>query len=102
MGNGKGEKRTYPPASSGTKGPDVQQELGQFTGTIKSFNQKNGYGFITCPDLNSQGFQDVFLHHAQLNGFEVGSTVQFTAFINKKGSVQAMDLEEFGSEEPEQ
>merc|ERR1712039_392885 len=71
--------------SSGGRGPDVMQELGRFSGTIKSFN--------------AQGFgQDVFLHHAQLGGFEVGSQVVFTAFLTKKGQAQGKDLEAYTGE----
>lgn len=69
--------------------------LGEFMGHIKSFNPKQGYGFIECPDLRAQGYtKDVFLHHNQLGEFEVGSNIQFTAFINNKGTPQAKDLED--------
>merc|ERR1712113_1041000 len=91
---GKGKKGP----SSGGRGPDVMQELGRFSGTIKSFNAQNGYGFIVCNDLKEQGFQDVFLHHAQLGGFEVGSQVVFTAFLTKKGQAQGKDLEAYTGE----
>jgi len=74
--------------------PDVQQVLGQFMGTIKSFNAKNGFGFIQCDALRAQGFQnDVYLHHNQIKEFQPGHTILFTAYLNKKGQPQAMDLE---------
>mmetsp|Transcript_89248 Transcript_89248/g.177442 ORF Transcript_89248/g.177442 Transcript_89248/m.177442 type:complete len:294 (+) Transcript_89248:70-951(+) len=74
--------------------PDVQQVLGQFMGTIKSFNAKNGFGFIQCDALRQQGFQnDVYLHHNQIKEFQPGHTILFTAYLNKKGQPQAMDLE---------
>merc|ERR1712194_217095 len=38
-------------------------ELGDFTGTIKSFNPNKAYGFIECDELSEHG--DVFLHAAQ-------------------------------------
>jgi len=73
--------------------PDVQQVLGQFVGTIKSFNAKNGFGFIECEALMQQGrSRDVYLHHLQLGGFHANDTVIFTAYLNKKGQAQAMDL----------
>merc|ERR1712066_1018495 len=50
--------------------PDSSQELGQYMGTIKSFSENNGYGFISCPDMQMLGYNDVFLHHQQLNGFQ--------------------------------
>jgi len=72
-----------------------EEELGQFTGTIKSFNGKNGYGFIACPDLQAQGCpNDVFLHHHEmLEGFEVGHEVIFTAYLNARGQPQGKDLQ---------
>lgn len=74
---------------------DDSQVLGDFMGSIKSFNPKSGYGFIDCPDLRAQGHdKDVFLHHQQLGEFEVGAQIQFTAFLNQKGSPQAKDLKD--------
>jgi len=82
----------------GKSGPLVvrdDQILGKFMGSIKSFNPKSGYGFIECPDLKAQGHQkDVFLNHQQLGEFEVGASIQFTAFLNNKGCPQAKDLED--------
>jgi len=40
---------------------------------------------------------DVFLHHAQLNGFEIGSVVRFAAFLNESGKPQAKDLSDAGA-----
>jgi len=74
--------------------PDQQEELGQFQGTIKSFNAKSGYGFINCEDLKALGCaNDVFLHHQQLQEFEVGHQIIFTAYMNSKGQPQAKDLQ---------
>mmetsp|Transcript_29308 Transcript_29308/g.93496 ORF Transcript_29308/g.93496 Transcript_29308/m.93496 type:complete len:297 (+) Transcript_29308:89-979(+) len=73
--------------------PDEQQEVGQFAGTIKSFNPRSGYGFIACADLQQQGFtNDVFLHHQQMGDFAVGNEVVFTCYLNSKGQPQAKDL----------
>mmetsp|Transcript_116737 Transcript_116737/g.310593 ORF Transcript_116737/g.310593 Transcript_116737/m.310593 type:complete len:122 (-) Transcript_116737:95-460(-) len=74
--------------------PDVQQVLGQFTGLIKSFNAKNGFGFIQCEAIREQGYtNDVYLHHNQVGEFQPGHTVAFTAYLNRKGQPQAMDLQ---------
>jgi cold shock CspA family protein len=84
------------PTSRGEGGkgrPDVQEVLGMYIGSIKNFNQKSGYGFITCQEIMDQGYKDVFVHHAQIGSFQPGEEVQFTAFLNKKGQVQAMELE---------
>lgn len=85
----KGKKRDGPMPGK----PDEHEVVGEFQGVIKSFNPKSGYGFISCPDLKEVGCpNDVFLHHQQLGGFEVGSTVQFTVYMNSKGQPQAKDL----------
>jgi len=69
------------------------QEVGSFTGTIKSFNPKSGYGFITCMDLQQMGFtNDVFLHHQQMGECVVGQGVSFTCYLNRKGQPQAKDV----------
>lgn len=87
-GAGKGKQFT-----SGEAKPNVVEVVGEFQGMIKSFNPKSGYGFIECPDLKEVGCpNDVFLHHAQLNGFEKGSHVQFTCYMNRNGQPQAKDL----------
>eukprot|EP00933_Yihiella_yeosuensis_P084253 TRINITY_DN9867_c0_g2_i2.p1 TRINITY_DN9867_c0_g2~~TRINITY_DN9867_c0_g2_i2.p1 ORF type:complete len:287 (+),score=69.29 TRINITY_DN9867_c0_g2_i2:71-931(+) len=76
---------------------DDAKVLGDYNGFIKSFNDKNGYGFISCDDLKADGYNnDCFLHHAQLGGFEVGAEVLFTAFLNGKGQPQAKNLRAVG------
>lgn len=82
-------------ASEG-KGPDVVEELGQTTGTIKSFSPNNGYGFIDCPEIREMGYQDVWMHHAELGDFKVGDQIIMTVFLNSKGKVQAKDLQPQG------
>jgi len=78
---------------SETAKADVQQIIGQFTGVIKSFNLQTGFGFIECMALKENGFaNDVYLHHTQKKNFDVGSHVAFTAYLNRKGQPQSMDL----------
>mmetsp|Transcript_30301 Transcript_30301/g.54243 ORF Transcript_30301/g.54243 Transcript_30301/m.54243 type:complete len:102 (+) Transcript_30301:1-306(+) len=77
--------------------PDVQQTLGNFVGMIKSFNAKNGFGFIVCEALQQQGYsQDVYLHHNQIGDFQPGQTVFFECYLNKKGQPQSMNLQAMG------
>mmetsp|Transcript_90753 Transcript_90753/g.265635 ORF Transcript_90753/g.265635 Transcript_90753/m.265635 type:complete len:141 (+) Transcript_90753:1-423(+) len=78
----------------GGKGKNEEmQELGHFTGVIKSFNPKSGYGFITCMELQRMGFSnDVFLHHQQMNDCTVGMEVTFNCFLNSKGQPQAREV----------
>lgn len=85
---GKGKKRLLP-------ADDPGQVLGQFIGVIKKYDMNNGFGFVECPEVKSQGFtNDCFLHHTQLGPFQVGSQVQFTCFVNAKGQPQCRDLQE--------
>jgi len=78
---------------------NAAEVIGTYTGMIKSFNEANGYGFISCEDLKKEGYHnDVFLHHAQLNGNQVGSEVVFAVFLNAKGQPQAKDLEATGGQ----
>jgi len=96
MGMGKGMDKGMgkgPKVLSADAKPDVQQILGNYVGQIKSFNAKNGFGFIVCQALQEQGYQqDVYLHHNQVGDHQIGSMVTFTAYLNKKGQPQSMDL----------
>merc|ERR1711924_345397 len=65
-------------------------ELGEFTGTIKSFVNKTGYGFIECPELAEHG--DIFLHAAMKKGYREGQTVKFTCVLTKEGKPNAINL----------
>jgi len=83
-GKGGGQKTFQADESGGV--------LGEFTGTIKSFVDKNYYGFIECPQLQAMGYQDAFLHGDEKKGYRVGHTIKFTAVISKDGKPQAKDL----------
>merc|ERR1712194_108060 len=83
--------------NGGGKGKAEEIEIGKFIGTIKSFNNQSGYGFLHCQDLVQRGYtSDVFLHQMHLGGFQAGATVHFTAFVNSKGQPQAKDLSAAG------
>lgn len=82
-----------------TAKPDEQATLGQFTGFIKSFNNKNGYGFgfIQSEEMKAQGYAtDVYVHHLQLNGCEVMQEISFVAYLNSKMQPQARDVVPLG------
>jgi len=76
-----------------------QAILGTFVGQIKSYNTTKGFGFISCPALNSQGHTgDVYLHakHAQSSPYGVGDSVSFTAYLHQ-GRLQGRDLQDPGA-----
>ena len=53
-------------------------ELGELSGTIKSYSHWKKYGFI---ENDEHG--DVFLHGDQIRGYKVGQTVKFTGIRTK-------------------
>lgn len=74
--------------------------VGNHSGTIKSFNDKNGYGFIECVETKMLYGSDVFLHHAQIGEFKVGDPVNFNVYLNQSGKPQAKDLQDVAFAEP--
>jgi len=62
-------------------------ELGEVIGTIKSFNQNKGYGFIETAEHG-----DVFLHADQIKNYQQGQKVKFDAIVNKEGKTNAINL----------
>jgi len=64
-------------------------ELGEFTGTIKSFGFQKHYGFIECEEA---GQGDIFLHGDQKKGYQPGQTVKFECVLNKDGKANAINL----------
>jgi CspA family cold shock protein len=64
----------------------------KLTGTVKWFDSKKGYGFITADNG-----QDVFVHYTGINGegfktLEEGERVSFSVTESDKG-LKAVDVE---------
>eukprot|EP00930_Biecheleria_cincta_P082372 TRINITY_DN72111_c0_g1_i1.p1 TRINITY_DN72111_c0_g1~~TRINITY_DN72111_c0_g1_i1.p1 ORF type:complete len:348 (-),score=64.90 TRINITY_DN72111_c0_g1_i1:12-1055(-) len=73
-------------------------EAGPYVGTIKSFREEKGYGFIACEQTHQRFNRDVFLHYSQLREFKVGDKVKFKICIDSKqgdieGKPKALALE---------
>ncbi len=56
-------------------------------GTVKWFDAKKGFGFITCEEL---GGEDVFVHYSAISGegfkqLEEGDRVEFEVTDGKRG-----------------
>merc|ERR1719245_1652451 len=65
---------------------------GRMQGRIKSFNAKQGFGFIESPEAHAMFGRDIFLHKAQIGDLKVGTVVTFTVESNKQGMPQARNL----------
>ena len=53
-------------ASPSVSNSTVTQSTNRFTGRVKWFNNKAGYGFITVTDGPKSG-SDIFVHHSSIN-----------------------------------
>lgn len=79
---------------------------GQYSGRVKSYNPKQGYGFLECAEARAHYGRDVFIHKAQMGellGRFVGPgtrleptalrmRVNFSVEVNKAGMPQARDV----------
>merc|ERR1711920_896097 len=58
---------------------------GEYIGTLKSINAKNGYGFISCEETRALYNRDVYIDNDLLKaGAAVGDQLRFTVFLNEK------------------
>eukprot|EP00929_Paragymnodinium_shiwhaense_P115571 TRINITY_DN8453_c0_g1_i5.p1 TRINITY_DN8453_c0_g1~~TRINITY_DN8453_c0_g1_i5.p1 ORF type:complete len:256 (+),score=38.15 TRINITY_DN8453_c0_g1_i5:135-902(+) len=73
------------PAAPGTGGQ-------RFNGRVKSYNAKQGFGFIECPEAHNTFGRDVFLHKAQVGDLKPKDEVFFSVEMNKSGFPQARDI----------
>jgi len=70
--------------------PDPSKE---FEGHIKSISEKNGYGFISCPETKSVYERDVFVDLAILpQGTGINDKVKFTVALSEKGHPRALNV----------
>jgi len=66
----------------------------QFSGTIKSFKEEKGWGFVTSPAISQLFGKDLFIHKRELNGLdpEPGLQVRFTVHLNEASRPEAREL----------
>jgi len=66
-------------------------------GTLKSFSQKTGFGFIACPELHKVFGADVFVHVKQMGPYSgilmPGTAVTFAVVMGKENKPQAYDVQ---------
>lgn len=68
--------------------PSGYELLGVFEGHIQAYDDKKGFGFVTCDDLKNLGYKkDPFLLRTQLNGCKLGDIVKFKAVLNEKSQL---------------
>lgn len=72
----------------------------RFQGRIKSFNAKQGFGFIECPEAHAVFGRDIFLHKMQIGDLKVHADVAFSVETNKAGMPQARDLTTLDGQKP--
>lgn len=83
----------HPPAPSYGIPPGSLRSAGsRFHGRIKSFNAKQGFGFIESPEAHAMFGRDVFLHKAQIGDLKVGTEVTYAVEMNKQGMPQAREI----------
>jgi len=76
---------------AGSFATEEGQEASMFTGTVKSFNEEKGWGFLEDPELKELFGKDIFFHKRELDGQSPsnGDEIQFTVAIDAKGGPAA-------------
>lgn len=78
-----------------------------YVGVLKTFSPKDGYGFISCPELREKFDRDVYIHKAEIPesaSVSCGCSLRFRLHLNPKGQPQARTVsfvETAASEAPE-
>eukprot|EP00928_Gymnodinium_smaydae_P052853 TRINITY_DN36999_c0_g1_i1.p1 TRINITY_DN36999_c0_g1~~TRINITY_DN36999_c0_g1_i1.p1 ORF type:complete len:453 (+),score=103.85 TRINITY_DN36999_c0_g1_i1:98-1456(+) len=66
----------------------------RFFGTLKSFSNAHGYGFVACEDTQQRFSRDVYIDRSQLRegAFMLGQVLEFGIQVNAKQQPQAKDV----------
>mmetsp|Transcript_42229 Transcript_42229/g.130868 ORF Transcript_42229/g.130868 Transcript_42229/m.130868 type:complete len:290 (+) Transcript_42229:70-939(+) len=62
-------------------------------GVIKSYSEKSGFGFISCPELYEVFGMDIFLHAKQMGMLGQGANVSFAVVLKEDNKPQAYDVQ---------
>ena len=81
-------------SSHGRYGSPERPQADRISGTIKSYSDEGGFGFIDSAEAREKFGTDgdVFVHKNQIRGFRQGDSVTFVAATNARGQPQASDL----------
>jgi len=62
----------------------------RYLGTLKSFSEEQGYGFLACDELWSKYGRDIYFGKTQLpTNWELGHTVEFAVMLQPSGHPRA-------------
>eukprot|EP00930_Biecheleria_cincta_P033009 TRINITY_DN22863_c0_g4_i1.p1 TRINITY_DN22863_c0_g4~~TRINITY_DN22863_c0_g4_i1.p1 ORF type:complete len:510 (+),score=118.23 TRINITY_DN22863_c0_g4_i1:72-1601(+) len=84
-----------PVAQESPKAPEEQKELNEprRLGTLKSFSQTQGYGFVACDEVNQAYKRDVYLDRTQMpqnsTDWRISQLIEFSVSFNARGHPQA-------------
>lgn len=67
--------------------------LPYYVGTLKSFSNQKGYGFLSCAEVEARCGGDVFIHQKHVPiPWQLGTPVEFAVVLNNHGQPQAADV----------
>eukprot|EP00747_Dinoflagellata_sp_TGD_P130934 gnl/TRDRNA2_/TRDRNA2_174895_c0_seq2.p1 gnl/TRDRNA2_/TRDRNA2_174895_c0~~gnl/TRDRNA2_/TRDRNA2_174895_c0_seq2.p1 ORF type:complete len:267 (+),score=54.13 gnl/TRDRNA2_/TRDRNA2_174895_c0_seq2:60-860(+) len=87
--NGKPQARNVKGADEKKEKNKLEKLEGPFTGRIKSFNHKRGWGLISCEEASEKYGGDVWIWKNQLDVFDTNDEVTFYVEKNEGGRPQA-------------
>lgn len=73
---------------------------GRYQGRIKTFNSKQGFGFVDSPATYDQHRRDVFIHRKQMGDLTVGAEITFEIKMNKDDHPQAREIRRMDGSSP--
>eukprot|EP00933_Yihiella_yeosuensis_P013637 TRINITY_DN12536_c0_g1_i3.p1 TRINITY_DN12536_c0_g1~~TRINITY_DN12536_c0_g1_i3.p1 ORF type:complete len:616 (-),score=164.19 TRINITY_DN12536_c0_g1_i3:127-1974(-) len=85
----------------GTEAGDIDEDQEQI-GILARFDEKGGYGFIKCKEIQKRFGRDAFVHKIHFQGVDVGDLVSFYVSVNDRGMPQARRVKKLEGEEAQQ